>query len=130
MLRGPRLLACCAMCGAAAESVLLATAIAKRSKVEVVKAYHSSNGRSRVEQMVVGQLPEALRREFMGFTTLLKYWRDEASHGKPSQIGDNEAYTSLAMMLRFSHFVSDHWTELTSRREANSGRAQRPSRGG
>lgn len=108
-------LACCAMCGAAAESVLLATAIAKRSESEVLKAYHSSNGRIRVEQMVVGQLTEPLRREFMGFTTLLKYWRDEASHGKASHIGDNEAYTSLAMLLRFAQFVGDHWVELTSR---------------
>ena len=65
--------------------------------------------------MVVGTLTEALRREFLGFTTLIKYWRDEAAHGKASQIGDNEAYTSLALLLRFAQFVNDHWSELTSR---------------
>lgn len=65
--------------------------------------------------MVVGQLSEQLRREFLGFTTLLKYWRDEASHGKASQIADNEAYTSLALLLRFSQFVGDHWPDITRR---------------
>jgi hypothetical protein len=108
------------MCGAAAESVLLLTAIVKRSETEVFKAYHGSNGRSRVEHIVVGQLPEPLRREFMGFMTLLKYWRDEASHGKSSAIGDDEAYTSLAMLFRFAQFVSDRWAGLTSRQQAGT----------
>jgi hypothetical protein len=108
-------LACCAMCGAAAESILLTIAIAKTSEARVLSAYRVSNGRSRVENMVVGQLNDSLRREFQGFTTLLKYWRDEASHGGASRIGDNEAYTSLAMLLRFAQFASDHWEDLTKR---------------
>lgn len=62
-------LACCAMCGAAAESILLAAAIVKKG--------------------------------------------DEASHGRPSNISDNEAYTSLAMLLRYSMFVNKTWDSLT-----------------
>ena len=108
-------LACCAMCGAAAESVLLAVAIAKEPEVDVLKMYASANGRSRVEQVVVGQAVQQLRREFLGFTSLLKYWRDEAAHGKASGIGDNEAYTSLALLLRLAQFTKDHWTDLTYR---------------
>jgi len=108
-------LACCAMCGAAAESILLATAIAKiTDEDQVLRTYRSANGRSRVENIVVGQLQEPLRREFMGLTILLKYWRDEAAHGKNSNIGDNEAYTSLVMILRYSLFVHQNWNDLTA----------------
>jgi len=108
-------LACCAMAGAAAESALLAIAIAKRRDEDVVlRSYVGSSGRSRVEKMILGQLHEGVRREFLGFTTLLKYWRDEASHGRASNIGDNEAYTSLAMLLRFAQFAEEHWEQLTT----------------
>lgn len=107
-------LACCAMCGAAAESILLATAIAKQDdEDEVLKMYGTASGRIRIENIVVGQASERIRREFKGLTELLKYWRDEASHGKASQISDNEAYTSLAMLLRYAMFVNNAWDTLT-----------------
>jgi hypothetical protein len=106
-------LACCAMCGAAAESVLLATAIAKtKDEPRVLKNYASAGGRVRVENMVVGQCPENLKREFRGLTELLKYWRDEAAHGKASGIGDYEAYTSLAVVLRYALFISSNWDQF------------------
>jgi hypothetical protein len=107
-------LACCAMCGAAAESILLATAIARTGdEQKVLKAYSSSRGRSRVENMVIGQANKYLKTQFQGNNELLKYWRDEASHGKASTISDNEAYTSLAMLLRYAMFVKDNWENLT-----------------
>lgn len=105
-------LACCAMCGAAAESIFLATAIKKKSEEEVLKTYSSSQGRSRVENIIIGKAKGQTQREFRAFTVLLKYWRDEAAHGKVSGISDNEAYTSLALLLRFAHFVKDNWDEL------------------
>jgi hypothetical protein len=106
-------LACCAMCGAAAESILLAVAVAKKGEEEVLRMYASAQGRSRVENnIVLGQVRDELRREFRSFTSLLKYWRDEASHGKASKITDTEAYTSLALLLRFAQYVNDHWDEL------------------
>jgi hypothetical protein len=107
-------LACCAMCGAAAESILLALAIAKRGEEEVLSVYKTALGRSRIEGMVLGQAKQQVQTEFRGYTTLLKYWRDEAAHGRPSGITDNEAYTSLALLLRFAHFANDHWAQLTS----------------
>lgn len=108
-------LACCSMCGAAAESILLATAIAKTKGDEqsVLKAYRASGGRKRVEDQVIGQVTEPLKREFTGLTILLKYWRDEASHGQASDIGDNEAYTSMVMLLRYSMFIDHNWAEFT-----------------
>ena len=63
--------------------------------------------------MKMNALKEKLRNEFNGFLALLKYWRDEASHGGPSSISDNEAFTSLALLLRFAKFVRDRWGELT-----------------
>lgn len=106
-------LACCAMCGAAAESILLAVAVAKRGEEEVLRTYRSASGRSKVENdIVLGQAREELRREFRGYSGLLKYWRDEASHGRASKITDNEALTSLALLLRFAQHVNDHWNEI------------------
>ncbi len=107
-------LACCAMCGAAAESVFLAAAIARSGDPEAtLRTYLTAAGRSRVENTLIGQASERVQREFRGLTTLLKYWRDASSHGQASGITDNEAYTSLALLLRFAAFVHDHWTALT-----------------
>lgn len=106
-------LACCTMCGAAAESVLLATAIAKEDEDTVLGQYNTAGGRRRVENLILGKIRQELRDEYTGYMTLLKYWRDQAAHGAASRIQDNEAYTSLALLLRFAIFVHDHWAELT-----------------
>lgn len=109
-------LACCVMCGAAAESIMLAAAIAKvGDENEVLKVYSAARGRSRIENKIIGQVKGTLQRTFSGFTGLLKYWRDEAAHGKASNISDDEAYTSLALLLRFAMFVNDNWDELTTK---------------
>ena len=108
-------LACGAICGAAAESILLAVAVAKKGdEEEVLRAYNAARGRSRAESDIgLGQPREELKREFRRYTVLLKYWRDEAAHGKASGISDNEAFTSLAYLLRFVQFADAHWNELT-----------------
>ena len=108
-------LACCAMCGAAAESILLATAIAKsKNEDEVLKIYGSANGRHKIESLVVGKIKDPLQREYRSYANLLKYWRDESAHGRSSKIVENEAYTSLALLLRFAMLVNDNWKELTT----------------
>lgn len=108
-------LACCSMCGAAAESILLAIAIAKDGDAEKIeRLYLSSGGRGRVEKLILGQKPKAVQEEFLGYVSLLKYWRDNASHGKQAKIGDNEAYTALAVLLRFAFFAEDRWNELAA----------------
>lgn len=105
-------LACCTMCGAAAEAIVLATAIAKSNEPTVLKQYNASGGRRRVENLILGQARQELRDEYVGYMTLLKYWRDQAAHGRLSGIKDNEAYTSLALLLRFAIFVNDNWAEF------------------
>jgi len=108
-------IACCAMCGAASESILLATAMEKtNNEKEVIKLYSGSNGRSKIENIVIGQASSHIQSEFRGYTTLLKYWRDNSAHGHKTGIGDNEAYTSLSMLLRFAIFTNEKWEELTS----------------
>lgn len=106
-------LACCAMCGAAAESVLLAAAIKKSNEETVLKEYNRAGGRTKIENMLIGKAKEPLQREFRGFAVLIKYWRDAAAHGKAVDISDNEAYTSLALLLRFVMYVDENWSVLT-----------------
>lgn len=108
-------LACCTMCGAAAEAILLATAVAKEDQAKVLAQYNASGGRRRLENLILGKVREDLRSEYLGYMTLLKYWRDQASHGKTAGIKDNEAYTSLALLLRLAIFVNENWTELTAK---------------
>jgi hypothetical protein len=107
-------LACCAMCGAAAESIFLAAATARSHDQDAtLRTYLTAAGRSRLENSLTGQASERLQREFRGLATLLKYWRDASSHGQSSMIMDNEAYTSLALLLRFAALVQDSWSDLT-----------------
>ena len=67
-----------------------------------------------MQKLLLGQVPEGIRRPMQGYLELLKYWRDEASHGDVSGINDEEAYTSLALLLRLAAFVDDHWDALTA----------------
>jgi hypothetical protein len=108
-------LACCAMCGAAAEAIYLAIAIQKYGdKDRAEKEYLASGGRGRVEKRILGNVSETLAAEFRGYTTLLKYWRDSTAHGLASGIDDSQAFTSLAYLLRFAQFATDRWPELTA----------------
>ena len=107
-------LACCAMCGASAESILLAIAIAKDGDEEkILKTYVSGSGRSRIKTQILGQAKSYIRREFEGYMSLLSYWRDESAHGQISNISDNEAYLALTTLLRFSIFADKNWVVLT-----------------
>ncbi len=105
-------LACCAMCGAAAESILLAAATAKRGEEQTLRTYASAAGRSRVQTDLPAHVAQPLRTEFNNLSILLKYWRDEAAHGKAARIADNQAYTSLALLLRLAEFVDQNWGDL------------------
>jgi len=107
-------LACCAMCGAACESAVLALAIAKVGNEErVLREYAATAGRGRIERTVLKGQPERIATEFRRYTDLLKYWRDSASHGRAAQITEAEAYTTLVLLLRFAIFASEHQLELT-----------------
>jgi len=107
-------LSCCVMCGAATESIILAAAIEKKDEEEVLNTYNRAQGRTAIEHLLIGQKNDYIKREYGGYTSLLKYWRDASAHGKKSDISENEAYTALALLLRFSFFMNENWEELTN----------------
>jgi hypothetical protein len=112
---GHAYLACCAMCGAAAESILLAIAVAKSGdEAQVLRRYEAAQGRRQIENLIFGQKREALIEGYRGCASLLKYWRDAASHGTASRITETEAFTSLALLLRLAQFAHAKWDELTT----------------
>ncbi|MGY4257383.1 hypothetical protein ACVI1L_004451 [Bradyrhizobium sp. USDA 4516] len=106
-------LACCAMCGAAAESILLAVAIAKSNdESATLRTYRSAQGRRLTTNQVIGGARAELAGPFTAATGLLSYWRDDAAHGVASSISEIEAHEALSRLLRFAQFVSDHWADL------------------
>jgi len=108
-------LACCVMCGASAESILLHLAIAKDGNEQrVLNKYRAANGRRTLENLIIGQQRDAIKQDFEVSFSLLKYWRDEAAHGRKSDITENEAYTSLALLLRCAQFARDNQQILTA----------------
>ncbi len=112
-------LACCVMAGAAVESVLLNIAIQKTgNEEEVLREYQSAGGRKKIENLILGQASTKIKNGFFGFSELMKYWRDDAAHGKATTISDLEALTALALLLRFSAFAADNWSELISSKTA------------
>jgi hypothetical protein len=41
--------------------------------------------------------------------SLLKYWRDTSSHGALNSLNENEAFISIALLLRFCIFVNKNF---------------------
>lgn len=108
-------LATCVMAGAAAESILLAIAVAKiKDEPKVLKEYASAGGRGRVTKMVVAGLGASVSRTFEAALQVLHYWRDDAAHGMATTILEVEAYASLTQLLRLAQFCSDRWVDLTA----------------
>jgi hypothetical protein len=107
-------LACCAMSGAAAESIMLATAVAKDgSENKVLKMYRAANGRVSVRNLIVGAADQRLQRDFDTSLSLLNYWRDEAAHGVASALSSTEAELALLQLNRFALFMRDNWNTFT-----------------
>ena len=68
-------LACCVMCGAAAESILLALAIAKIGDEErILRDYGTATGRTKIERLLLSQQNSHVHQELPNYTNLLKYW--------------------------------------------------------
>jgi hypothetical protein len=108
-------LATCVMCGAAAESILLAIAIAKvKDEDLVLKDYRSAGGRQRVTDKITGKLKASLSDQLETFVRLLGYWRDEAGHGRDSSISEPEGNMALLNLLRFAQFADGEWGTLTA----------------
>lgn len=113
-------LACCAMCGAAAESVLIAVATEKiGDRDQVFKLYTARDGRRRLLDRVTGGLDGFLIRGLKPGFDVLAYWRDSAAHGQAETITDLEAEAALLTLYRFAMFVADNWEALTAQVRAD-----------
>ena len=97
------------MCGAAAESAILQTAIAKvGDEDKVLEQYLTSNGRGRVMEMIFGASPSKLQEKFISSAAnLLFYWRDETAHGQISTVSEIEAFHSLTTLFGSPSFFSE-----------------------
>jgi hypothetical protein len=108
-------LATCVMCGAAAESILLALAFAKaRDEDTVIKEYRTATGRKKTIDALVGKHPDNLQRPFRSLMGILSYWRDDAAHGMASPISAPEAEEALRQLLMLAQFSARYWNELTA----------------
>ena len=111
-------LACCAMAGAAAESLLLHVAVQKTGNEEyVLGEYRSSGGAGKTKNLILQGLANRERQHFEGIHELIKYWRDESSHGIESNLSELEAFMSLYSLIRHSTYVRDNigtYTRTTS----------------
>jgi len=112
--RAGNYLSACTMAGAAAESVLLATAIAKSKDEQAVLAeYRTATGRGRVIKRVTTGATSGVGERFNNALGLLSYWRDEAGHGTFSNIGEVEAHEAILGLLRLVRLAADNWDVLT-----------------
>ncbi len=106
-------LASCVMSGAAAESILLATASKKAGESEALQKYQARDGRRSIVNLLT-KGDNNLKNEVENQLSLLKYWRDSTAHGIASKISADEAFVALDMLLRCAHFFDDNWDNLIS----------------
>ncbi|MCP3394602.1 hypothetical protein NLM27_38270 [Bradyrhizobium sp. CCGB12] len=108
-------LACCAMVGAAAESILLAIAITKEGDEErVLRVYRGNRGRQAVLNMIIGQADVQRRNTLTTFAGIVSLWRDDAAHGRASPIDTSNADEALRQLLHMCQWVDREWDNLTA----------------
>lgn len=106
-------LACCAMVGAAAESILIATAVAKTNNEEaVLSEYGRAGGRRKLIDIIAGQASKLTREKLNLFAQIISYWRDDAAHGQSSNLADANAHEALRQLLHMCQWVDGEWTSL------------------
>jgi hypothetical protein len=109
--------ACCAMCGAAAESILLRLAVEKLGdEKKALQIYHGKQGRKDLKDKVLelGQKPDGIKNEVLAGLTILAYWRDDAAHGSALNIDSTQANIAMQMLCLFALAAEKHWTILTT----------------
>jgi hypothetical protein len=106
--------ACCAMAGAAAECVVLAVGAARLGEKEANRVYYAKDGRRKLMERLLNDIPPWLAHDFRGHTALVAMWRDRSAHAHDSIVGEGEAYMALRTLLRFATQVSEHWPRLSA----------------
>jgi hypothetical protein len=105
------------MCGAAAESITLALAIGKKgNEEEILREYGSSGGRGKIERFLLANQDGHITRNLPNYTSLLNDWRDVAAHGAAPEVGEEEAFTALLLLLRYARFAGERWHDITTQK--------------
>lgn len=105
----------CAMCGAAAEAVLLETAVAKNGDREaVLRAYRASGGRSKILNLITGTASAYLKMTLKDFSGIIGSWRDDAGHGAAVNISEANAAEALRQLLHMCQWIQKEWDNLTA----------------
>jgi hypothetical protein len=107
--------ACCAMIGAAAESIMLTAGIAKLTEPVALKLYRGTAGRKALTDAVLKGCPDYVAREFRLHADLIGLWRDQSAHAYQSPIGEAEAFVNMRGLIKFAHFAEDRWQHLTAK---------------
>lgn len=105
-------LASCAMSGAAAEAILLSIGFAKLGETDALKIYLGRSGRSQLQKAITPNT------QFSSALSIMSYWRDDAAHGRASEISELNAWAALTQLLQLAQFTEKHWTRLVARGNA------------
>jgi hypothetical protein len=105
--------ACCAMIGAAAESILLAAGIAKLGEDPALKKYLSHSGRKALTEAVLAGCADYIAKEFRLHTDLIALWRDQSAHAQSAPIGETVAFTNFRGLIKFAQLAESRWEQLT-----------------
>lgn len=114
-------LACCAMCGAAAESILLTLASERLgSRDAALREYQKASGAAKIlNALTVGQ-NGYVKDQLEAVFSLLKHWRDVSAHATDTTVGEETAFLALLLLLRFAQFADGRWDEITARASGGS----------
>lgn len=105
--------ACCAMIGAAAESILLSAGVAKLGEAAAMKKYRATSGRKSLTDAVLAGCADHVARELRLHTDLIALWRDQSAHAHSAAIGETEAFTNFRGLIKFAQFAESRWKQLT-----------------
>jgi hypothetical protein len=108
-------LASSVMSGAAAESILLAFAIAKiGEESRVLLEYNTTGGRRRLIKRICNNVSTGLVTQLEASLQPLGRWHDAAGHGVMTTVSEIEAHIALTDLLRLAQLAHEHWAELTA----------------
>lgn len=97
-------LACCTMCGAASESILLQLAIHEMGLDRALEIYDGHSGRNTLKTELLKSKTKRQRDGFERHFHILGYARDDAAHGKTSELTEHDAFLALLTLFRLAQF--------------------------
>ena len=96
-------LACCTMCGASSESILLQLAIAEMTEANALEVY-DLRGRNALKAEFLKSKNKYVREGFERHFNILGSARDDAAHGKVSQLKEQDAFLAPLALFRLAQF--------------------------